>query len=478
MANPNSSYQSPLQGRYASPAMLKLFSNDTRYGTWRRLWVALAETEMELGLPITREQVEQLRAHMDDIDYDVVAAKEKEIRHDVMAHVYAYGVACPDAKGIIHLGATSCYVTDNADVLILKQGLEIIRKKMVKVLENLAAFAKKYRDLPTLGYTHLQPAQPVTVGKRATLWMQDLLMDYDDLCYFQSRLRMLGSRGTTGTQASFMELFDGDQEKVKALDERIARKMGIDGVFPVSGQTYPRKLDSRVLGVLGGIAQSAYRFGNDLRLLQHMREMEEPFEKNQVGSSAMAYKRNPMRSERICSLSRYIMSLMDNTAMTASTQWFERTLDDSANRRLSISEAFLAADAVLSLYINVTDGMVVYPKIIERRLREYLPFLATENILMEAVKRGGDRQALHEKIRQHSMESSRRMKEEGADCDLLERLACDPAFGMTMEHLQTVLDPKLYIGRCPEQVDEFLRDYIQPIFDREGDVQVDAQVNV
>ena len=478
MSNPNATYQSPLGGRYASPAMLRLFSNDTRYGLWRRLWVALAETEMELGLPVTQEQVDELRAHVDDIDYACVAEKEKEIRHDVMAHVYAYGVVCPKAKGIIHLGATSCYVTDNADVLILKQGLEILRHKMVKVLRNLAHFAKEYRALPTLGYTHLQPAQPVTVGKRATLWMQDLLMDYDDLCYIQGRLRLLGSRGTTGTQASFLDLFDGDHEKVKELDRRIAHKMGLDGVFPVSGQTYPRKLDSRVLNVLGGLAQSAYRFGNDLRLLQHMREMEEPFEKHQVGSSAMAYKRNPMRSERICSLSRYIMSLMDNPAMTASTQWLERTLDDSANRRLSLSEAFLAADAVLSLYINVTNGMVVYPKIIESRLREFLPFLATENILMEAVKRGGDRQALHERIRQHSMEASRRMKEEGESCDLLDRLAADPAFGMTREQLEGVLDPKLYIGRCPEQVDEFLRDYIQPVFDREGDVSVEAEVNV
>ncbi len=478
MPNANASYQSPLQGRYASPAMLKLFSNDTRYSTWRKLWVALAETEMDLGLPITQEQVDELKAHVDDIDYDCVAAKEKEIRHDVMAHVYAYGVKCPNAKGIIHLGATSCYVTDNADVLILKQGLELIRKKMVKVLENLARFARQYRALPTLGYTHLQPAQPVTVGKRATLWMQDLLMDYTDLVHMQGQLRLLGSRGTTGTQASFLALFEGDHEKVKKLDEMVAHKMGIDGVFPVSGQTYPRKLDSRVLNVLGGLAQSAYRFGNDLRLLQHMREMEEPFEKNQVGSSAMAYKRNPMRSERICSLSRYIMSLMENPAMTASTQWLERTLDDSANRRLSISEAFLAADAVLSLYINVTDGMVVYPKIIEKRIREFLPFLATENILMEAVKRGGDRQALHEKIRQHSMEASRRMKEEGADCDLLTRLAGDPAFGMTYEQLEAVLEPSLYIGRCPEQVDEFLADYIQPILDAEGDIEVDAQVNV
>lgn len=463
MSNPNASYQSPLQGRYASPAMLKLFSNDTRYGTWRRLWVALAETEMELGLPITPEQVEQLRAHVDDIDYDCVAAKEKEIRHDVMAHVYAYGVKCPLAKGIIHLGATSCYVTDNADVLILKQGLELIRKKMVKVLENLAKFAAKYRDLPTLGYTHLQPAQPVTVGKRATLWMQDLLMDYDDLCYMQSQLKLLGSRGTTGTQASFLELFDGDHEKVKKLDEMVAHKMGIDGVFPVSGQTYPRKLDSRVLGVLGGLAQSAYRFGNDLRLLQHMREMEEPFEKHQVGSSAMAYKRNPMRSERICALSRHIITLTQDTAMTACTQWFERTLDDSANRRLSLPEAFLAADAVLELYANIAGGLVVYPKMIERDINDNLPFMCTENILMEAVRRGGDRQELHERIRVHSQAAAARVKAEGLDNDLLDRIAADPAFPLERAHLDELLDAKLYIGRAPEQVVEFIENDVDPL---------------
>ena len=455
MSNPNATYQSPLGGRYASPAMLRLFSNDTRYGLWRRLWVALAETEMELGLPVTQEQVDELRAHVDDIDYACVAEKEKEIRHDVMAHVYAYGVVCPKAKGIIHLGATSCYVTDNADVLILKQGLEILRHKMVKVLRNLAHFAKEYRALPTLGYTHLQPAQPVTVGKRATLWMQDLLMDYDDLCYIQGRLRLLGSRGTTGTQASFLDLFDGDHEKVKELDRRIAHKMGLDGVFPVSGQTYPRKLDSRVLNVLGGLAQSAYRFGNDLRLLQHMREMEEPFEKHQVGSSAMAYKRNPMRSERICSLSRYLMTDAMNAPMTASTQWMERTLDDSANRRISLPEGFLCADAVLRLCQNVTAGLHVNEAIVNRTLREYLPFLATEDLMMEAVKRGGDRQQLHEIIRRHSMAATARMKE-GEPCDLLSRLAAEPAFGMTEAEMEAVLDPKLYIGRCPEQVDAFL----------------------
>lgn len=471
----NDRYESALSGRYASKEMLKLFSNNTRYGLWRRLWVALAESEMELGLPVTQAQVDELRAHVDDIDYDAVAAKEKEIRHDVMAHVHAYGLVCPNAKGIIHLGATSCYVTDNADVLILKRGLELIREKIVGVLQNLSRFADKYKALPCLGYTHLQPAQPVTVGKRATLWMQDLLMDLNDLDYVLSTLKLLGSRGTTGTQASFLKLFDGDHEKVEALDKKISEKFGLS-VFPVSGQTYPRKLDARVLNVLGGIAISGNRFGNDMRLLQHMREMEEPFEKSQVGSSAMAYKRNPMRSERICSLSRFVTAQMANPAMTASVQWLERTLDDSANRRLSIAESFLATDAVLNLMLNVTDGMVVYEKIIERRLREFLPFLATENILMEAVKRGGDRQKLHESIRRHSMESSRLMKEEGRDCDLAGRLAADPAFGMTLEEINAALEPSLYIGRCPEQVDTFLKNEIAPVIQNAKSVQ--AEINV
>ena len=462
MSNPNATYQSPLGGRYASPAMLRLFSNDTRYGLWRRLWVALAETEMELGLPVTQEQVDELRAHVDDIDYACVAEKEKEIRHDVMAHVYAYGVVCPKAMPIIHLGATSCYVTDNADVLILKQGLEILRHKMVKVLRNLAHFAKEYRALPTLGYTHLQPAQPVTVGKRATLWMQDLLMDYDDLCYIQGRLRLLGSRGTTGTQASFLDLFDGDHEKVKELDRRIAHKMGLDGVFPVSGQTYPRKLDSRVLNVLGGLAQSAYRFGNDLRLLQHMREMEEPFEKHQVGSSAMAYKRNPMRSERICALARHVMALTQDAQMTAATQWFERTLDDSANRRLSLPEAFLATDAVLELYANIASGMVVYPAMIGKRVMENLPFMATEAILMEGVRLGGDRQELHERIRVHSQAAAARMKQEGKEIDLMERIAADPAFPMDHEHLTKLLAPENYTGRAAEQTVNFVKNEVDP----------------
>ncbi len=471
----NDRYESALSGRYASREMLSLFSNDSRYGLWRRLWAALAEAEMELGLPVTQAQVDELYQHLDDIDYDAVAAKEKEIRHDVMAHVYAYGLAAPSAKGIIHLGATSCYVTDNADVLILQKGLRILREKLVGVLKNLARFAEKYKSLPCLGYTHLQPAQPVTVGKRATLWMQDLLMDLNDLDYVLSTLKLLGSRGTTGTQASFLALFDGDHEKVDALDEKISRKFGLP-VFPVSGQTYPRKLDARVFAVLNGIAVSCNRFGNDMRLLQHMREMEEPFEKNQVGSSAMAYKRNPMRCERICSLSRFVTAQSLNPSMTASVQWLERTLDDSANRRLAISEGFLAADAVLCLMLNVTDGMVVYEKIIERRLKEFLPFLATENILMEAVKRGGDRQMLHEKIRRHSMEASRLMKEEGLDCDLASRLAADPDFGMTLEQIYAVLDPSLYIGRCPEQVDAFLQKEIYPIVQNAESVH--AEINV
>lgn len=475
MSNPNATYQSPLGGRYASPAMLRLFSNDTRYGLWRRLWVALAETEMELGLPVTQEQIDELRAHVDDIDYACVAEKEKEIRHDVMAHVYAYGVACPKAKGIIHLGATSCYVTDNADVLILKQGLEILRHKMVKVLRNLAHFAKEYRALPTLGYTHLQPAQPVTVGKRATLWMQDLLMDYDDLCYIQGRLRLLGSRGTTGTQASFLDLFDGDHEKVKELDRRIAHKMGLDGVFPVSGQTYPRKLDSRVLNVLGGLAQSAYRFGNDLRLLQHMREMEEPFEKHQVGSSAMAYKRNPMRCERINALARYVCVDTLNTAMTSSLQFFERTLDDSANKRIAVAEAFLGVDAILNIMMNVCDGLVVYDKVVRARVMNELPFMATENIMMDAVKKGGNRQELHEKLRVHSQAAARVVKEEGGKNDLIDRICADPAFMITREEVEAILRPEQFTGRSCEQVEEYLRDVIRPLLAENADLLGEKQ---
>ena len=471
------SYESPLCSRYAGKKMQQIFSADNKFSTWRRLWLALAESEQELGLNITDEQLDEMRAHLTDIDYELAAKKEHELRHDVMAHIHTFGAACPKAMPIIHLGATSCYVGDNTDIILQRQAFAEIRAGLLRAIAALADFAEKYKALPTLAYTHFQAAQPTTLGKRAALWMQDLMLDLEQLDFAAGNLKLLGCRGTTGTAASFLALFDGDGEKVKKLEALIAEKMGFSDVYAVSGQTYTRKVDFFTLSVLSGIAQSAMKFTNDVRLMAHMKELDEPFESKQVGSSAMAYKRNPMRCERISALARYVIADAQNPAMTAGAQWLERTLDDSANRRLSISEAFLAADAVLSLYINVTDGMVVYPKIIERRLREYLPFLATENILMEAVKRGGDRQALHEKIRQHSMESSRRMKEEGADCDLLERLAGDPAFGMTMEHLQTVLDPKLYIGRCPEQVDEFLRDYIQPIFDREGDVQVDAQVN-
>ena len=474
----HATYQSPLQGRYASPAMLALFSDDKRYGTWRRLWVALAEAEHELGLPITQEQIDELAAHVDDIDYEAVAAKEKEIRHDVMAHVYAYGLVCPKAKGIIHLGATSCYVTDNADIIIMEEGLRLIRDKLVKALAVLADFAEAHKAQPTLGYTHLQPAQLVTVGKRATLWMQDFAEDFHDLEYVRTGLRLLGSKGTTGTQASFMALFNGDGEKCKELDRRIAAKMGFSACYPVSGQTYPRKLDSRILNVLSGIAQSAYRFANDIRILQHMGEMEEPFGKNQVGSSAMAYKRNPMRSERICSLARYVMADAMNPPMTASTQWMERTLDDSANRRISISEAFLAVDAILSLVINVSDGMVVYPMIIRRRMMENMPFMATENILMALTERGGDRQQLHERIRVHSMEAVKTMKQEGKPCDLLDRIAADPTFGMSREELEKVLNPQDYIGRCPQQVEDFLETCVRPILEGYMPESVEAEVRV
>ncbi len=470
-------YETPLGSRYASKEMLYLFSPDHKFTTWRRLWVALAEAEMELGLPITQEQVDQLRAHIDDIDYDNARRHEERVRHDVMAHVHAYGDVCPDARGIIHLGATSCYVTDNTDILILRDGLKLIRAKLIETLRRLRAFALEYKDMPTLGLTHLQPAQLVTVGKRATLWMQDLLMDLNDLDDAAASLKLLGSRGTTGTQASFMSLFDGDHEKVKALDRKVAEKMGMDKVFPVSGQTYPRKVDSRVLSVLSGIAQSAYKFAQDLRILQHMREIEEPFEKNQIGSSAMAYKRNPMRSERICALSRHVISLTQDAAMTACTQWFERTLDDSANRRLSLPEAFLATDAVLELYANIASGMVVYPKMIEKDINENLPFMCTENILMEAVRLGGDRQALHEKIRVHSQAAAARVKAEGLENDLLERIAADPAFPLDRDHLDRLLDARLYTGRASEQVVEFIREDIDPLMTGETDNTV-GQVRV
>ena len=448
-------YESPLSSRYASPYMLHLFSADMRFQTWRRLWTALARAEHELGLPITAEQVAELEAHITDIDYAVAEQREREVRHDVMAHVYAYGKAAPSAAGIIHLGATSCYVTDNADLILYRDGLRYLRGELLGVLANLAAFAREYAAVPTLGYTHYQPAQPVTVGKRAALWMQDFLSDLEELDHILATLKFLGCRGTTGTEASFMDLFDGDGAKIDEMNRRIAAEFGFDRCFSVCGQTYPRKTDSRILNVLSSLAQSAYRMANDIRLLQHDRQVEEPFEKNQIGSSAMAYKRNPMRCERICSLSRYLMADAANAPMTASVQWLERTLDDSANRRIALPEGFLCADAVLRLCQNVTNGLHVNKKIVDRIIREYLPFLATENIMMEAVKRGGDRQELHERIRQHSMAATARMKE-GERCDLLDRLAADPAFGMTRAELDAVMDPALYTGRCAQQVERFL----------------------
>ena len=448
-------YESPLSSRYASPYMLHLFSADMRFQTWRRLWTALARAEHELGLPITAEQVAELEAHITDIDYAVAEQREREVRHDVMAHVYAYGKAAPSAAGIIHLGATSCYVTDNADLILYRDGLRYLRSELLGVLANLAAFAREYAAVPTLGYTHYQPAQPVTVGKRAALWMQDFLSDLEELDHILATLKFLGCRGTTGTEASFMDLFDGDGAKIDEMNRRIAAEFGFDRCFSVCGQTYPRKTDSRILNVLSSLAQSAYRMANDIRLLQHDRQVEEPFEKNQIGSSAMAYKRNPMRCERICSLSRYLMADAANAPMTASVQWLERTLDDSANRRIALPEGFLCADAVLRLCQNVTNCLHVNEKIVDRTIREYLPFLATENIMMEAVKRGGDRQELHERIRQHSMAATARMKE-GERCDLLDRLAADPAFGMTRAELDAVMDPALYTGRCAQQVERFL----------------------
>ena len=448
-------YESPLSSRYASPYMLHLFSADMRFQTWRRLWTALARAEHELGLPITAEQVAELEAHITDIDYAVAEQREREVRHDVMAHVYAYGKAAPSAAGIIHLGATSCYVTDNADLILYRDGLRYLRGELLGVLANLAAFAREYAAVPTLGYTHYQPAQPVTVGKRAALWMQDFLSDLEELDHILATLKFLGCRGTTGTEASFMDLFDGDGAKIDEMNRRIAAEFGFDRCFSVCGQTYPRKTDSRILNVLSSLAQSAYRMANDIRLLQHDRQVEEPFEKNQIGSSAMAYKRNPMRCERICSLSRYLMADVANAPMTASVQWLERTLDDSANRRIALPEGFLCADAVLRLCQNVTNGLHVNEKIVDRTIREYLPFLATENIMMEVVKRGGDRQELHERIRQHSMAATARMKE-GERCDLLDRLAADPAFGMTRAELDAVMDPALYTGRCAQQVERFL----------------------
>lgn len=471
-------YESPFNARYASCEMQQLFSPDMKFKTWRRLWIALAEAERELGLNITEEQIEELKKFKDDINYDVAEKKEKEFRHDVMAHVHAYGEQCQNAKGIIHLGATSCYVGDNTDVVIMTEALKLVRTKLIAVIAKLSDFAIKYKDLPTLGFTHYQPAQLVTVGKRATLWIQDLLIDLEDLDFVLSTMKLLGSKGTTGTQASFLNLFDGDHEKVKMLEKLIAEKLGFKKVFAVSGQTYTRKLDSRVLNVLSGIAQSAYKFSNDIRLLQSMKEIEEPFEEKQIGSSAMAYKRNPMRSERISSLARYVIVDAMNPAITASTQWFERTLDDSANKRISVPEAFLAVDAILNIYMNVAGGLVVYPKVIEKHLLEELPFMATENIMMEAVKRGGDRQELHERIRVHSMEAGKKVKVEGKSNDLIERIAADKIFGMTLDEIKSVLEPKNYVGRSPEQVVDFVAEEVKPILERNsvGDVEVELKV--
>lgn len=471
-------YQSPLCTRYASKEMQSLFSADTRTRTWRKLWVALAEAEQTLGLPITKEQVEGLRAHIDDIDYTSIAQRERENRHDVMAHVYGFGLACPEAKGIIHLGATSCYVTDNADILIFKQALLQVKRKLLGVIYNLAAFAETYAALPALGYTHFQPAQPVTVGKRCCLWIADFMADVEELQFVADNLRLLGSKGTTGTQASFLELFEGDHEKVRLLDTMIAEAFDMPGCYPVTGQTYPRKVDSRILNVLSAIAQSAYHFANDMRLLQHMHEIEEPFEQGQIGSSAMAYKRNPMRCERICSLARYAMANAQNAAMTASAQWLERTLDDSANRRISMPEGFLAVDAVLNLLLNVTDGIVVYPAVIRKNLMEQMPFMATENILMAAVKRGGDRQTLHEVIRGHAMAASARMKEQGAPCDLLDRLRSEPALGLDAKAMQDILEPAAYIGRAPEQVRQYLSEEVYPLLNALGADNVHVNIEV
>ena len=458
-------YVSPLSERYASKEMQYIFSPDMKFRTWRKLWIALAETEKELGLNITDEQIEELKAHAEDINYDVAKERERLVRHDVMSHVYAYGVQCPKAKGIIHLGATSCYVGDNTDIIVMTEALKLVKKKLVNVLAELAKFADEYKNQPTLAFTHFQPAQPTTVGKRATLWMQEFCLDLEDLEYVLGSMKLLGYKGTTGTQASFLELFDGDQETIDKIDPMIAKKMGFKECYPVSGQTYSRKVDTRVINVLAGIAASAHKFSNDIRLLQHLKEVEEPFEKTQIGSSAMAYKRNPMRSERIASLSRYVMVDALNPAITSATQWFERTLDDSANKRLSVPEGFLAIDGILDLCLNVVDGLVVYPKVIEKHMMAELPFMATENIMMDAVKAGGDRQELHERIRVLSMEAGKHVKEEGKENNLLELIAADPAFNMTLEELQKSMEPSRYVGRAPRQVDNFLKNVVNPILE-------------
>ena len=472
-------YESPLNTRYASKEMQYLFSPDKKFSTWRKLWIALAESEKELGLDITDEQIDEMKAHIYDINYDVAKEREKQVRHDVMSHVYAYGILCPKAKPIIHLGATSCYVGDNTDVIIMTEALELVKKKLVSLIGELAKFAGAYKSLPTLAFTHFQPAQPTTVGKRATLWMQDLLMDLEDVEYQLSKAKLLGCKGTTGTQASFLELFDGDHEKCKELDRRIAAKMGYTECFAVSGQTYPRKLDAQILNVLSGIAQSAYKFSNDIRLLQHLKQIEEPFEKSQIGSSAMAYKRNPMRSERIGSLARYVIVDALNPAITAATQWFERTLDDSANKRISVPEAFLAVDAILNLYINVVDGLVVYDKVIYQQFMKEIPFMATENIMMDAVKKGGDRQELHELIRTYSMEAGKNVKLEGKENNLPQLIAGDPAFGLTIEEIESIMKPENFVGRAPEQTTDFLAERVQPVLEKYQELLgVSVEINV
>ena len=472
-------YVSPLSERYASKEMQYIFSPDMKFRTWRKLWIALAETEKELGLNITQEQIDELKAHAEDINYEVARERERQVRHDVMSHVYAYGVQCPKAKGIIHLGATSCYVGDNTDIIVMTEALKLVRKKLVNVIAELAAFADKYKAQPTLAFTHFQPAQPTTVGKRATLWTQEFLLDLEDLEYVLSTMKLLGSKGTTGTQASFLELFDGDQETIDKIDPMIAEKMGFKECYPVSGQTYSRKVDTRVANILAGIAASAHKMSNDIRLLQHLKEVEEPFEKSQIGSSAMAYKRNPMRSERIASLSRYVMVDALNPAITSATQWFERTLDDSANKRLSIPEGFLAIDGILDLCLNVVDGLVVYPKVIEKHMMAELPFMATENIMMDAVKAGGDRQELYERIRELSMEAGKTVKVEGKDNNLLELIAADPAFNLTLEDLQKSMDPTKYVGRAKEQTEKFVSKVVQPILDAHKDMLgIKAEINV
>ena len=472
-------YVSPLSERYASKEMQYIFSPDMKFRTWRKLWIALAETERELGLNITQEQIDEMKAHADDINYDVAKERERQVRHDVMSHVYAFGVQCPKAKGIIHLGATSCYVGDNTDIIVMTEALKLVRKKLVNVIAELSKFAAQYKDQPTLAFTHFQPAQPTTVGKRATLWTQEFLMDLEDLEYVLSTMKLLGSKGTTGTQASFLELFDGDQETIDKIDPMIAEKMGFKSCYPVSGQTYSRKVDTRVLNILAGIAASAHKMSNDIRLLQHLKEVEEPVEKSQIGSSAMAYKRNPMRSETIASLSRYVMIDALNPAITSATQWFERTLDDSANKRLSVPEGFLAIDGILDLCLNVVDGLVVYPKVIEKRLMSELPFMATENIMMDAVKAGGDRQELHERIRELSMEAGKNVKVEGKDNNLLELIAADPAFNLTLEDLQKSMDPSRYTGRAKEQTEAFIANVVQPVLDAHKDLLgVKVEINV